>query len=131
MVKAVGPARPLQPALPGGGQQSVGAHQVGAYESVGAADRAVDMALGGKVHDGVNIMLGQGLADLLAVADIPLDEHQLRLVFQGRQGRPVAGIGQDIVGHQGGPGVLSGPVIDEIGANKAGSAGDHECTCHV
>ena len=50
------------------------------HEVVGVDDRAVDVALGGEVHDGV--VAGHGLGDGVAVADVALDERVAGVVVE-------------------------------------------------
>ena len=54
------------------------ADDVGLDEGVGALDRAVDVRFGGEVHDGVDALLAQQLLDQRGIADIAVDESELR-----------------------------------------------------
>ena len=62
--------------LAGDVAQHVGAVAVGAHELVGAHDRAVDVALGGEVHDGVVAVHGR--RHRVAIADVAVDEREAR-----------------------------------------------------
>ena len=91
-------------------------------------DAAVDVALGGKVHDGAWAVLCQQAVNQRAVADVAMDEGVARVAVQAGQVLAVAGVGQRV---QGDDGLCAGvgrgqPVENEVAADEAGTAGDEE-----
>ena len=116
----------------GGLQQRVGAFDVGAHEGAGAVDGAVDMALGGEVHDGARAVLGQQAVDQGAVADVAMHEDVACVAAQALEVAQVAGVGERIeVEHGLAAGLGAGqPVEHEVAADEAGAAGD-EGSCYV
>ena len=127
VVKTVSVAAvPVQPDRLGGLEQGVGAQHVGVDEGVGPVDGAVHMGLGGKVDDGVHRIVAQGLRYRIEIPDVAVNEAEVGLFPQGCQVFDVAGVGQGIQhGHPMG-GVALHPVVDEIGADKAGPARHQE-----
>ena len=82
------------------------------------------MALSREVYDIVKvILLEQGRYQFL-VADIPLDEDVPGVPFHVLQVFQVPGVGQLVQVDQENVIVLFQHVVDEVGANEAGAAGD-------
>src|SRR6185312_15836372 len=77
-----GPAR-TAPACMGerGLEQRIGADNIGRDEISWRIDRAVDMAFGGKMHDGIGVETGEQAVDRRAVADIGEAESIARMGF--------------------------------------------------
>ena len=70
MVEAMRLPAARQPHAARGLQKAVGAEDVGVDEGVRPGDRTVNMALGGKMHDGGDVALAQQLFDQRGVADV-------------------------------------------------------------
>lgn len=64
-------------------EQDVGAVDVGVGEAVGVAKAQVDVRLGGKVEDGVDVVALQAVDNLRGVGDVTLVEGEVALVIQG------------------------------------------------
>ena len=77
MMKAVGAATACQPMGASRGQQSMRTDKVGFDKGIGARNRSIDVALGSKVHQGIDVIICQGLMDQHTVADITLYKMQL------------------------------------------------------
>ena len=109
--------------LAGDVAQHVGAVAVGAHEGVGRHDRAVDVALGGEVHD--RVVAGHGCGDGLAVADVALHEAVARVVVHVAQGGEVAGVGEHVEDRDL---VVGGGehVADVVRADEPGTTGDEQ-----
>jgi hypothetical protein len=117
------------PVVPGGFEQGVGADDVGLDEFGRAVDGAVDVALGGQVHDAVRLVLAEQAADLGGVADVDLLEGVARVAGDAGQGVEVACVGQAV--HVDHPVVgVSDQVPDDGGADEAGAAGDEQGLVH-
>ena len=82
------------------------------------------MRLGREVDDGVDVVLPQRRLGELAVADVTLDEDDA--ILDGREALAVAGIRQQVVDGHVVVGMTFEPVVDEVRADEAGSAGDEE-----
>ena len=104
-------------------QQAEGADDIGLEKVLGAMDGAVHMRLGGEVDDGPRLVRGQQAADQLLVADVALHEDMALVALQRPEVFPVAGIGQ-LVEIDDGLAACGQPVQDEVGADKAGAAGN-------
>ena len=79
-----------------GFEQSERADDIGLDEIGSAGDRAVDMALGGKVHHPIGPESGHGNVHRGPVADIGLEEAVMRVAFDIAQRLTVAGISQRV-----------------------------------
>ena len=80
------------------------------------------MRFGREVHDGIR--LAHQIVNQLGIADIALDQaHALRI--GSLQGGRVAGVGELVQHHDVVGGGLQ-DVVDEVGADEAGSAGDEQ-----
>lgn len=64
-------------------EQNVGAVDVGVGEAVGVAKAQIDVRLGGKVEDSVNVVTLQAVDNLRGVGDVALVEGEVALVVQG------------------------------------------------
>ena len=75
-------------------EQAERPHHIGIDEGGRAGDRAVDMAFGGKVHHGADVVGGEQFPDQSLVLDAA--DHQAMAGIAGQRGEvlPVAGIGQ-------------------------------------
>src|SRR5690606_19208649 len=102
-----------------------GSVDVGADELAGAADRAVDMALGGKMQDPAGAVLGQQGRHAVLVADVRLHENVGGILAHSREILAVASVSELVdVDHR--PEAGGKPVEDEIGSDEAGAAGDED-----
>ena len=77
-------------------EQRKRAVNVGANEFFGTEDRAVHVALGGEVHDGCGLMLGEDSAHQLAVVDVAVHERVARIVRDRGQVRGISGVRQAV-----------------------------------
>ena len=114
-----------------GRQQAVGAVDVGLDERRRLQQRAVDVALGGEVDDGVDLV--DQLPDELGVADVALHEAVAlaqRPAFDVEQVVGVAGVGQLVEVDDLVVVVLRQEVADEVAADEARAARD-EYLSHV
>jgi len=84
----------LRPVGAGGFQQCIGADDVGLDECRRAVDGAVDVGLGGQVHDGIRLEAAQRLAYRSLITDVGLQEAIARVVLDLAQRLQVAGVGQ-------------------------------------
>ena len=106
-------------------QQREGADDVGLDELARSVDRAVDMALGGQMHDGVDALVLHHLLHRIAVADVELVEAVVRAAGDV-SGRAFArGIGQLVDIDD-----VDAEVAHQMAAHRrpdeAASAGDHD-----
>ena len=86
------------------------------------------MGLGGEVGDGVDLMFGKELRDEGGIADVAVRENVARVGREIGEVGGVAGVGEGVevdelrerrAGFQ-------EALADEVGADKAGTAGDEE-----
>ena len=73
---------------------------VGVQERRLVDDAAIDVRLGGEVHDHVDPLLAQQARHRLAVGDVAALEAHARVREQIGQVREIAGVGEQIDGHQ-------------------------------
>ena len=108
--------------MPRGFKQGVGAKDVGVKEITRAIDRSIDMRLGGEVHDGIWLKVGESGSHGLRLTDVGFKELVVRVVHNLIERGEVASIGQ-LVGIE--DLMASGDEkSDEIGADESGSACD-------
>ena len=93
-------------------------------------DAAVYMALGGKVHHIVEIVLGEKLIHQLAVADVALDKDATVAVNVLGNGTEVARIGQGIENDYADMLVYPQEILNVVGAYESGGAG-YEISLHI
>lgn len=89
--------------LLGGLEENVGSVNVGVGESVGVSEGQVNVRLGSKVEDGVDVVTLQAVHNLSWVGDITVVEGEVPLVVQGAgvvEGSTVVELieGDDVVG---------------------------------
>ncbi len=118
---AVGQCLPVRTC---GLEQMERAFDVGSHESGRPVDTAVDMALGGKVHDRARSVFGQKPIEQGPVADVAAHEAVARVAFERSQIFQVAGVGE-CVEIDDRLVALREPVEHEVAADEAGAAG-HE-----
>ena len=82
VMKAVRRAIARKPDASGRLEQGVGAENVRADELIRPADRAIDVALRGKVHDGIHRVGPQTGLHARAVADVRLQEMDIRCLLE-------------------------------------------------
>ena len=80
--------------------------------------------LGSEVDHDLRAALAQRRLGELAIADVALDERDP--ILDHGQALPVTRIGEEVVDDELVSGVTREPVVDEVGADEAGSAGDEE-----
>ena len=103
----------------------MGAHQVGLNKRIRPCYRAINVTLGSKVHQSIDVIIHQGLADSTSIADVALYKVQLPRRLKGRQAGSITRISQRIVGHYGIVGMGLNPVINEVSADKPRGPCDH------
>ena len=108
----------------GGIKQSKSAYQVGFDKSPRPADRIVDMAFGGKMHDPADVMFLKQTRCQFRIADIAPDEPVIRRPFAFFEVGKVAGISQLVKVNNHIIGIFFHPVRHEIRADKTGTAGN-------
>jgi hypothetical protein len=105
-------------------QQVHGAHDVALDKDLRVLDGAVHMALSGKVDDIIEIVLCKQALHQFLVADVALHEHMAGVALHVLQVLQIAGIGQLIQVDQQDLGVLLEHIVNKVGADKTGAAGD-------
>lgn len=110
--------------LEAGLQQVEGADDVGLDELARTVDAAIDVTLGSQVHNGIWLVVGDGLVDGGRVGDVDLGEAVTGIGFDVDEGREVAGVGQgvdveDLV-------TVGESHADEVAADEARAAGDEK-----
>ena len=103
-------------------QQGEGAHHVGLDEVGSARDRAVDVALGGQVHDAVGAEIRDSRVHCSAVADVGLEEAMVVASLDNLQRCLATGISQGIDGEDV-VAFVQHQITDEGRADEAGTAG--------
>lgn len=105
-------------------EQGVGAHDIGFNEGIRALDGAVHVGFSGKMDNGVDVAGGkQGFHQGL-VQDVAVDKFKVGAGFGLPQIVSVAGISERIQGNDGVGWMVFEPVVDEVGADEAGGAGN-------
>ncbi len=107
-------------------KQAMGANNIGLDKGIRPGDRAVNMRLGSKMHQGINPLLAQQQFDQLAIADIALHKTEVRVTHQRTQSFDIAGIGQGIQHHDAVCRMVGQPVVDKVSPDKAGTAGNKQ-----
>src|SRR6202023_2892042 len=115
-----------RPALARCLEQLEGADDVGVDEVAGVVDRAVDVALGGKVEHRRRALLGEEAAHLGTVGDVAGGEPEARLSPDVGQVLETAGVGELVEHDHPGVGLGKGQP-HEVAADEPGAAGDEEC----
>ena len=110
----------------GGFEEVEGADDVRLDELGGAVDGPVDMGLGGEVHDGAGLMLGEQARNQFGIPDIAADKGVAWISLEGGKVLEIAGVGE-LVEIDDGVLLQGDPVEDEVGTDEAGSAGDEDC----
>jgi len=106
-------------------EQHLGAGDVGAHEGGGVDDAAVDVALGGEVHDHVGAVLGEHRVHRGRFGDVRPHERVALVLLDVGQVLEVAGVGQcvdvdDLVV------AAEQQHAHEVRADEAGTAGDED-----
>ena len=117
------PAAFVEPGRLGRLQQAVGADHVGGDECIRPGDRAVDVALRGEVDDRVDPPALDQLGDEIGMADVALDQLD---PVEPVEVRAVPRIGEQVEDDDAVVGRDRAPVVDEVGADEAGPAGDDQ-----
>ena len=105
-------------------QQVNGAQNIGLNKNFRVADAAVNVALGSKVDDVIRVIFGDQVSDKSLIADIALNKDMAGIVLDIFQVFQVAGIGQLIQVDQADILVFFQHIVDKVGANKTGTAGN-------
>ena len=102
---------------------------VGFQENPGIFDGAVYMAFGREIDDGVRFFFFKKLEYTVTVADIQPDKTEIRVIHDRRQRGKIPRISQFIDAHYPVIRVSFEMIVNEISADKSGSAGDED-RCH-
>ena len=105
-------------------EQRLRTERVRAEEAARVDDGEAVVRLGREVHDHLDALVLAECSRRARVADVTLDEHDS--VLDRGQVRPVAGVRQQVVDDDMVVRVALEPVVDEVGADKAGPARDEE-----
>src|SRR5215472_2890100 len=114
---------------PGGArclEQRLSAEHVGAQELRRVLERAVDVRLGGEVHDRPERLFTEQRGDALALADVTAHETDPAGVDEPGDAREIAGVGEGIEHHHAVAGMRRAPVVAEVRADEPGPAGDEQ-----
>ena len=105
-------------------EQELRAEDVRAREQARIDDREAVVRLGREVDDDVDLMLEQDVLDEVDIGDVRLDERNplLRALEVGA----VACVGQEVERDDRVVGMPLEPVVDEVGADEPGRAGDED-----
>ena len=114
----------LNTVLAAGIHEHLRAEDVRLQEDLRRLDAAVDVALSGKVHDDFGLLRLEDLIDPIAVADVGFEELEVRLLERLLERGEVARISQAVHAEHAVLGVLLEQIIDEVGADEPGAAGD-------
>ena len=99
---------------------------IGAKEAGGIVNRKAVVRLGGEVHHRRHLFLREQVLDEVLIRDVAPHEPHLACLFERREGRPIAGIGERVEDHNGVVGMTIRPKADEVGTDEPGSAGDEK-----
>lgn len=113
-------------------EQAEGADEVRHDEVLWAIDAAVHVGLRSEVHDGIDVMVTQEFGETFAVEDVALHKNVAGIVLQCGEVGEVPGVGQlvqvdDALNFHAMvlPG-LAEEIVNEVGADKSGAAGDKD-----
>ncbi len=113
-------------------EQAEGAHEVGHDEVLGTINAAIDVALGSEVHHGVDLVLAEQAGEERSVQDVALNEDVARIVLECGEIGEITRVGELVViddlrdGHATLRSRRTEEVVDEIGTDEAGTAGDKD-----
>ncbi len=103
-------------------QQRLRPEDVRAEEPGRVDDGERVVGLGREVHDDLGAVLPKRRLGELPIADVPLDERDPAL--DRRKVLAIPGVREQVVDHDLVAGVPLDPVVDEVGADEPGAAGD-------
>ena len=106
-----------------GVHENLRTQNVGAQKNAGVLDGAVHVAFGGEVDDDVRLFLLEQLVYSLTVADVGLDETEVRIIHHGGEGGEIARVGQLVQTHDAVIGIVLQLIKDEVGADESGATG--------
>ena len=104
-------------------EQGEGAEDIGLNELSGPVNGTVDVAFRGEVNDSAWSVSLEEVPHQFLVADIPVDEHVLRIVHESLEIRRIARVGELVQVDQG-TCALREPVQDKIRTYESGTACD-------
>ena len=84
------------PVETGAVEEAERADDVGLDKRLGGIDGAVDVGLGGEIHDGVDVMFGEETGDEGGIADIAVRENVARVVREVGEVGGVAGVSERV-----------------------------------
>jgi len=109
--------------LPRRFKQRERADNVRVDERLGAIDRSIDMRFGGEVHDRIGMPIGEDASHGAGVRDVGAHERHARVFQRLLQVEEAARVRQ-LVDNDEAMGGFGERVVDEIGADEAGSTCD-------
>src|SRR5262245_14501624 len=108
----------------GGVEQDLGTNDVGADERPGVHDAAINMALGGKVDDGMDA--GHGGGDGCGIGDVAFDETIARMPSQIGKVDRVASVGESVEIDDAEVRVFFQDIANKIATDEATTAGNEQ-----
>ena len=107
-------------------EQDLRAENVRLEKDLRRVDRTVDVRFRGEVDDGVDRRFVKQRKDRVAVGDVRSDKAEAVVFQRGRQRFKIARVGQRVQPDHAQLGVPVEHIIDKVGTDKAGSAGDKQ-----
>jgi hypothetical protein len=104
-------------------QQVIGTDDIGVDKLTRAIDGAVDVTLGGEVHDGIRLVLREHCTECSGIAEIDLLKGVVRMLGEIGQRLGITGIGQ-LIEIDDFTVFFFNQQSDKIGADESGSACD-------
>jgi hypothetical protein len=106
-------------------QKLKGADDVGLDELGRSINGAIDMGLGGKVHDGTRPVLREELGDKRGIPNVTSDKGVPRVPLKGGQILEISRVGE-LVEVDDAIGLARDPIEDEIRTDESGAASDED-----
>jgi len=122
---------PVEPRRTRRVEQRLRSNHVGADERGRSGDGAIDVRLGGEVHDRIDCMRLEGAAHPFEIADVAVDEPDAPAAAQSFDAGEIARIGQRIENCHATVRLSRAPMPGEIRADESGTTGDQDAVSHV
>ncbi len=116
------------PIAPGSLQQGVGADHICLDERRRIEDGAIDMQLGGKMNDGIDLIQAKKVVDQAFIANISVDKVMPLMIGDALQVQQAAGVGKSVQVDDCYRTIGLKQVVDEIRADKASATCDQDIT---
>src|SRR6185312_8824574 len=121
----------VQPHLASALQQGMCPENIGPHEGIRADNRAVHMRFSGEMNHCIDALDPEQLLYEHSVADVSMDESELKSVDDRIEIRKVTRIRQSIEHHHPIVWVPSQPEVHEVRTDESGSSGHEHTTHHV